>query len=404
MECSFRNRYIHSKYCQIYFAIITVAFATMLVPGLSSYSALLSIIMLCALFAVFYNRRNVLYGNEKRCIIYSVIYISMIIVYRIIGVSDTQLGYIGYYVGFVIVVITSVYIPIILDRKLKILLFKIIFVVSLLSIAVLCITNRNALDVADIADTPYCTMVMFYMGACFVWFLHAKKTSHKIISILAVAISMYSIVFVFQRGINTILGLVMLVLLLLFNTNRSSLTTIIVIFFSVLLFWLYFSGTYVDVLLMVGKLSGSPRIQDRMNQIISIIYYADAEKAGGTFTGRYRLIELSIETWKSHFFFGAGDHRLSNSIIGNHSELIDTLAKFGVIGGFDTVLLLKNLFSVLVKNNDCQNTNSIKRQIIVMFSVFIARGFLGFTFRAHIALQLLIFLPLVIELYCNDVE
>ena len=134
-----------------------------------------------------------------------------------------------------------------------------------------------------------------------------------------------------------------------------------------------------------------------MNWIINGISQKDFALAGGSVSGRAQLMELSWNTWLSSwraFLLGVGDHRTGH-IIGNHSDLIDTLARFGIVGGIIFSKLSIAQFTFLRLLDDKQS--SYKTQCMIVFLLYIVRGFFGNILTPAIAVQVFLFLPLLFE-------
>ena len=83
---------------------------------------------------------------------------------------------------------------------------------------------------------------------------------------------------------------------------------------------------------------GAQRIADRL-----IIFTTGAEYSdSSTLVSRGELWQVSVGTWLNDvrsFFLGIGDHSwnefstTAKSGIGNHSDLLDVLARYGILGG-----------------------------------------------------------------------
>ena len=97
-----------------------------------------------------------------------------------------------------------------------------------------------------------------------------------------------------------------------------------------------------------------------------------------SFSGRFGLEILSLRTWLQNpltFLFGIGDHRVSDfgiqgffmTGIGGHSEIIDSLARFGVVGFSIMATLFYRMSTFLVSLFDNPNVKKQVRIIIVIF-------------------------------------
>ncbi len=94
-----------------------------------------------------------------------------------------------------------------------------------------------------------------------------------------------------------------------------------------------FKDVIVDIIL---ALSPSERLSGRL---ILLVDSENVEASDSSFSGRQFLWRVSFDTWTSsiqNFLFGIGDHRSTvNPVgtgIGQHSDLVDSLARYGVLG------------------------------------------------------------------------
>ena len=116
---------------------------------------------------------------------------------------------------------------------------------------------------------------------------------------------------------------------------------------------------------------------------------------------RENLWLVSIKSWLSNlltFFFGIGDHRASEDIssvaktgIGNHSDLFDTLGRYGLIGS----LLIMNIFRLSFKHILSLFDKSRKLQVMVIFMVLILYGFTKGIFVLGVGCALFLILPII---------
>ena len=97
-----------------------------------------------------------------------------------------------------------------------------------------------------------------------------------------------------------------------------------------------------------------------------------------SFTSRYELWGVSVHSWLNSitsFFLGIGDHPKVNgstelSGIGRHSDVLDTLARYGIIGFFFIYMMFAKLFKYL--KEICNNLYHNEIEVIILVVAVIA--------------------------------
>ncbi|MEG1886654.1 MAG: O-antigen ligase family protein [Oscillospiraceae bacterium] len=140
-------------------------------------------------------------------------------------------------------------------------------------------------------------------------------------------------------------------------------------------------------------------VSKRLYEVGSLLKYGTADNgSSGDLTGRIQLILTSFETFSDNFFFGIGykyNYDFTEMFrvgVGSHSEWIDSLAKYGIMGGIPFLAAIISSVK-LERKNSC-----------VSFAYVLTTFFLGFfnpfiTFQSTIALFLII--PGITAIY-ND--
>ena len=159
---------------------------------------------------------------------------------------------------------------------------------------------------------------------------------------------------------------------------------------------------YEDIIIRyILYLSPSSRLSSRL---VTLINFDSDYGSTSSISARENLWMISLKTWFSNvssFLFGIGDHYTTDSPektgIGQHSELIDSFARYGVIGMLLIYYILKNSFKYI-------NTIFEKKYQLQIYTVFIIYIMCGFTkkiFITNIACVIFIFLPLAL-IYLNS--
>ena len=139
--------------------------------------------------------------------------------------------------------------------------------------------------------------------------------------------------------------------------------------------------------------------------MLSLLQSGSMEATGGSLAFRYNLILTSLGTFTSSlgaFVLGVGDHRVSvhsaDLLIGNHSQLLDTFARYGVVGGACFVWLLAHLKKGMCRISRLPAGTLLRTQMLVLFVFFLLRTLLGTTLIGSVAAQLFVTIPLTVSL------
>jgi hypothetical protein len=253
----------------------------------------------------------------------------------------------------------------------------------------------------NIGGSPFYNGIFFFFTVCFFCFLNNKQKKIKYILLGCILLSVVFVVGFCLKA--SVILYTCLSAFLLFYAKISRTTHI----------WIFFCKIFVPVFLLLLFVSifsdliiewiRNSFASDRLVQ--RLIYIIDSEnsdsQASGTVNARERLWLLSIQTWLDNpinFVFGIGDHRANwaagqtavETGVGQHSDLFDSLARYGLIGIFLLTVILKESFKYLM--------SLFKRkyhlQLIVVILLFLLFGFTKGVFKPDIACCLFILLPL----------
>ena len=251
-------------------------------------------------------------------------------------------------------------------------------------------------------NTTFVTAVLFLNAVLFVWFLRTNKTTIKVVISGLSIFNLYFSLVIAQRMMILVLAVIMYPLLLLFRRSFSrghllgTLIGIVIVGLMII--------QYEKVINYLDTIIGSGRMSLRFSQISNYISSRNIYEAGGTVSGRMRLMMRSMESWRSSilsFIFGVGDHR-GYDIIGNHSEIIDECARYGILG-LTVIIPLTVAYLKHVKRISCVQIDSpLSKQISVIEVLFLIRAFLGSVYEATIAIQLFIVVPMAFSLFQMD--
>lgn len=254
--------------------------------------------------------------------------------------------------------------------------------------------------------TPFSSALLVLIGTLVVFGLNTPVKWSKHSAFILSVFSFVFLVLITQRVIAIGLA-VILVFSIAFieikNCCKLSLKTKdkLWAFFVIVLLIVIIITNYEAILNFVSDVLGSKRISKRILQIIRFLKTGDIQEAGGSLTVRYNLIMTSLKTFFGsaiHFLFGVGDHRANNSIIGNHSQIIDEFARYGVLFASAIFWSVCRHFKTIRTHIGCQSKTKLNKQLTVVLIIFVIRALVGSVFYADIGIQLFLMLPLTLKL------
>ena len=366
-------------------------------------------ILIIALFLLAYGRIYLCMPiNKGLLVLYLLLYGSVITIYKLVGISSANWSYISIYYSWIIYSLIGVYVLNVFSFDRKKFIFYGIYAAVMGNIIYICIYGHMYVNVWSkhvelMANASYSSMITIFTGICFIWMLNDKRKRSRILSVLGVILSLYANVIILQRGTNFVLTILMIALLLLFNSRRQTKGFIIGMVVVIGLLFFFITGIYVNIFnALIGQLDY--RLAKKMSQILIYLQTRDIDAAGG-FSGRFYLAQTSLRTWTSsviHFFVGAGDIRGSNTIIGNHSEIIDNFARYGLFIGLITISVLWRQMKDATSMINREKHSALKYQVIIVFMINIIRNILGTTLTGAMSIVLIIFMKLLIAVCIDD--
>ena len=171
--------------------------------------------------------------------------------------------------------------------------------------------------------------------------------------------------------------------------------------------FIYASDLYLDLFDWLASVMPSERVARRIEEISFALQYEAIEAGGGSFAARADLMSVSWNTFTStftNFLFGVGSNRMENSIIGNHSYFIDTLASYGILGGVLTYKYFKGQYQIMKKYISSRSGKVLFAQCVTVFGFYILRNFYGHMDFTNVNLVILLYFPLVIEFINENVS
>lgn len=398
---------------QLSFTILLLFCVILITPALVEIGTEM-VMVTCAIWMfVFISRYRTLNNSSVYLILLSILYLLIVIAYKILEISTAGWEYAAGYAGWIVAEVIGVFLISNASDSQTRKLFWVITLAEVANVVYIVVVGTQSIRGAgqeagvELATAMFSTSFMLFSGTMLILLLHTKKRALRVASIISIALVVYANFNVLQRGINAILTLIMFALIIMFNVRRSRKAYVISFLIILVILWIYYSGNYMTALQWIESRITSQRIASRIHSINLYLQTKDYIYAGTSIRTRGMLLNNTWTTFTSSFWnilVGVGDHRNSNLVIGNHNELIDTLARYGVL--FSLVLygliwkqrmFFKNLF-VSTKNNRAYH------QTMVIFVVYLLRSIAGNAFSTAVGIVMFIFIPSVIRLIAYENE
>ena len=344
---------------------------------------------------------------ERTFIRSSIILFLIILVYGLIGYSSISRGDLLREFNWIIIGIIAIYVAkLFSDRELS--LLYVIFIISILVLLFIFIRKGQSLiaadeqtDAAEITNAWYGSLFMLLSGLCLIVFFHIKPFLPKIISLFFLFLFLYLNVFILQRGTNVIFTLVELALLFVFLLKNKSLVWIFTIIVSISAVFFVEEGGLISLFDWLAETIPSERMAVRFREISYALTYEDINaSSSGSLSARHNLITISWNTFTSnfsHFVFGAGEQE-GNGVIGHHSFFVDTLARYGIIGGFLIVVYFIKQYQIIMSVLDKKKEWALYMQCTIVFVFYVLRNFYGNMAFALVNIVLLVLFPMTFQI------
>ena len=315
-----------------------------------------------------------------------------VLIYRVVGYSHAGWGNALMQISFFSSIAIAIYCVSVLSNRHCILVYYAIILILLFSLLQDVLINQsysyfNSEDVEEMEElgsnvdwTPYSTMTLFLYSVSLLVLLNSSEWIVKLFHAFILLASLYYIIFCSARGSVTVL--MFLTTFLLLYSKFSNIDVFFKILFiavlTILLVALLFDIN--SILYFLIRISPNDRLTDRLYDLMNVYNEGLSEDS---FSGRFELELISIRTWLQSprtLLLGIGDQRLSGSGlelyymtgIGGHSEIIDSLARFGLIG-FSMMAVLYYRISVYIMS--LFDDNAVKKQVKIILFVFVITAF-----------------------------
>lgn len=391
--------------------LLLLLYATIAFTPIIKNSLLLMILGVSFLPFVLSHSVSINYRKHQLIVLYVLLYLIICLLYRITGVSSIPLGQFVYHLSFFWLILVMLILPHILSHKqMKWVFWSVVLVVSLniLDNIRLCIAypdlfflvSRDKDDLGmnlNIGGSKFYNAVFFFFTICFFGMLNCNDKKYKYALLCSVVLSLIFIFgFCLKAAVLIFAGFS--AFLLYFSKRAKSPKRFILLLLLPSLSAFVIVSTFSDQIIeLISNFFSSERLSQRLIALI-----ASDESETSTLEVRENLWLMSVNTWLdnfSNFIFGIGDHRANwdagqtaaQTGIGQHSDFLDSLARYGLIG----LLLLVSIFVYSFKYILSFFDNEYKLQLQVIFLLFVLFGFSKGVFQSDIGFVLFVLLPLL---------
>ena len=243
--------------------------------------------------------------------------------------------------------------------------------------------NTNVLaNTTNLGSTSMTVCCLFFFSVLLLVITETGLRRYRIISYVLLAIIGYYFFYLNSRGIAFFLSLLFIWEFLIapfFSKRKHRVGYYILIL--IVAYLLYFLAISPILGYFVRLFAGNDVLVERFFEIQD---FSSTGEGSGSLEGRLYLYTLSIRTWLSsivNFVFGVGWHEYDSSMagltrsgVGHHSEFLDFLAYYGIIGGLILYKWLSMAFRFIIKRF---HATEIYNKYIVVVVVFVLHGFLN---------------------------
>ena len=366
-----------------------------------------AVILALLLAAAFFNNRKYrsMHITYWHATFFAIAYIVLEVTYELLGISHCE--YVYYYFTICFFFIACIAMPIIEDssrRQQNILLFSVfasLFCTIVLNFILRVQYGSRYVRLGDTVkgtnaiSTQYFSAIVLIAGILLTVLLFSRK--HKVIVSGMLAVIIIFEVYVGQRMIAVLFLLAMMAAQILFYRKKSRAGYVILILLMLVAILVLFN--LESILLWVSSMLKDTRIGARVDQILRMVQNSDIKGSGGSLEARFVLMSNSLRTFFSSpkaFLFGVGEDRASNLLVGHHSQWLDQLAKYGILGTVLLITALRKCFSALRHLIRKDTDHYLRVQLLIFEMYFLLRGMFGYVLYPYFAIALFVVIPIIL--------
>lgn len=400
---------------------VTLCLLLLATMGVTPLLYIRPIIMALWCVLVFFNSiayyRHTTSSKLNKVWIMSVCYMSLCVLYKVAGISSAGIGYCLLHTLFFL----PIYSLLIFENqsnsnKVKFLFHAISFIIVLNIADSIRLTIMYPLAVAfqsmseelsmegitglNLGGSMFVNMTVLFLGVMMIAFLNATIKREKILFGLYIAIASWFIVICSAKASAVVLAVVAIVTQFITHKGKNKLGLVFLILCLVVVLKLFLK----DIIYFASDFIDNERLTTRL-----LVFVEDnsgaADEGNITLEARAELWLVSVKTWLSSptaFIFGIGEHNHLDFIstaasgVGNHSDLLDVFARYGIIGG----LLLYGILINYYKWLSWRFGVAFKKYIATFFLLLVLMGLSKRFISGEEAIVIFILLPLCL-MYLN---
>lgn len=371
--------------------------------------------LLSMVYFVFSNKRKASSELKKMCV-FGICYIVMGLIYSLVGISSGKIMRDMLFSLFVFPMMLLVLMDAKVTKYNVRLLFHVIAIIGAINIidnirlsflypGITTMTEdtleKLGLTGFNVGGSPFISMATFYLAIVMIAFLYAKDMVDKFLFLFYAIIAFVFVVFFSFKASSLIYAILIVGIMFVVNSAKRPVKAAVAIGIIGGM-----SLIFIDPIIhLLISIIDNPRVGSRL---LIFTEEGDAYGNANSINSRIDLWFLSLRTWldtPSNFLFGIGEHsrndflRTDLSGIGNHSDFLDILAKYGIIGGIILFNILKRLFIYAKKLADSRSFY----MIMVFFVLILMFGFTKKIILPSISIMMFVFFPLCLY-YINGSE
>lgn len=397
------------------FAILIISILTV-TPKFYESTHLMMLWMMFLLFE--HHRLNKSNGYLGHLLTLGVVFVFICAIYKFVGISSASMGYCvsGPFLYFISVLALMIIDKCNNEQQIRF-LFHFLALVTAINVAdnirlsyefgmenvvfqrLGSMVEEEGNSELNFGGSQFVNMTVFYTCIMFMAYLKSNERLEKILFGVYVAISAYFIVICSLKASAVVLMLMSLALMYVSVKSKANINTVLILLTVLGVIAFIFMDNVIHLLISVID---SDRITERL-----IIFTNEGDVTdSSSFVSRSNLWSVSIDTWLSSissFFFGIGNHNwndfmtTADSGIGNHSDILDVLARYGIIGALILYLSFKLYYDYLRYNFG----TSYEYEIFVFFILFLAMGLTKKVIHPLPAIMIFILFPITLKYFSN---
>lgn len=348
----------------------------------------------------------VLNKNERTFVVVSFILLALICLYNFIGYSTMDRGQLLRNINWPMAGIVAIYAMRSFSSRDFFTSFWVMTSAILLLLIVFISEGRTIMamegqdEASAVASAWYGSLFMLLSGMSMIVILHVKSLLPRLFAVFVLALCLFLNIIILQRSTNVIFTMAEIGLILIFVIKRKSVIAALSVIIIGFVIYASSSEALIGIVKWLAEVSPSERMAYRFDEIAFALSFEDITAGGGSMAARSDLMNISWNTFTSgigHIIFGAGDHPTNHSIIGDHSFFVDTLARYGIIGGFLVLVYFKKQYQIIMSFLDKKRDWALYMQCAVVFVFYVFRNYYGSLAFGLTNLLILFYFPLLFQ-------